>query len=309
MRAPIATPNQVRGTRRNGVEVFKQMTQSDENKEDNSTNLRNARGKSNAKGKEKVWEEDSEGKSGGLAMMWREGVRVTVQNYSKFHIDSLVKMDNCEVFRFTGGDFNAILNNSEKEGGRRKPKALLDEFCDLMEELSLNDVKTSNGWFTWTKNRDGTGLIKERLNRFFVSNAFIRTLPFLTSNIVRQSKSDHEAILLDLFGCKPKEKCNNPRVCFRYDICWAKEQEARDIVSKAWSTVGCNSLEKMELIKEKLGPWQYKHYRRLRNNIRGLEKDIHNLMDGPINESSMKLLKTARGKLGHLYEMEEKYWA
>ncbi|KAG4148582.1 hypothetical protein ERO13_D05G293550v2, partial [Gossypium hirsutum] len=282
----------------------------------------------------------SEGKSGGLALMWREGVRVTVQNYSKFHIDSLVKMDNGEVFRFTGiygqtiptlrhqawdmlkrvsssvnegwivgGDFNAILNNSEKEGGRRKPKVLMDEFCDLIEELNLNDVKMSNGWFTWTNNRDGTDLIKERLDRFFVSNAFIGNLPFLTSNIVRQSKSDHEAILLDLFGCKPKENCNDPRVRFRYDICWAKEQEARDIVSKAWSTVGSNSLEKMELIKDKLGPWQFKRYRRLRNNIRGLEKDIHNLMEGPINERSMKLLKIARSKLGHLYEMEEKYWA
>ncbi|MBA0813665.1 hypothetical protein Gohar_027495, partial [Gossypium harknessii] len=35
MRAPIVTPNQGRGMRRNGVEVFKPMTQSDENKEDN----------------------------------------------------------------------------------------------------------------------------------------------------------------------------------------------------------------------------------------------------------------------------------
>ncbi|MBA0725626.1 hypothetical protein Golax_022194, partial [Gossypium laxum] len=274
MRAPLATPNQERGTRRNGVEVFKPMTQSDKNKEDDPTNSRDVRGKPNAKGNERVWEGESrstspmekriqklikdgmgktknkrkrqkssqgdytdespvklvrrriadtvsplkavavrelkqllvanvpdivflcekkvhsnefsrirdrcrmdgylavssEGKSGGLALMWREGVRVTVQNYSKYHIDSLVKMDNGEVFRFTGiygqtipalrhqawdmlkrvsssvnegwivgGDFNAILNNSEKEGGRRKPKVLMDEFCDLIEELNLND--------------------------------------------------------------------------------------------------------------------------------------------------------------------------
>ncbi|MBA0600360.1 hypothetical protein Gorai_006548, partial [Gossypium raimondii] len=41
MRAPIASPNQVRYMRRNWVEAFKPMTQSDENKEDNSTNWRN----------------------------------------------------------------------------------------------------------------------------------------------------------------------------------------------------------------------------------------------------------------------------
>ncbi|KAA3482120.1 reverse transcriptase [Gossypium australe] len=32
-------------------------------------------------------------------------------------------------------------------------------------------------------------------------------------------------------------------------------------------------------------------------------------MDGPISERSTRLLKLARGKLGHLYEAEEKYWA
>ncbi|MBA0817826.1 hypothetical protein Gohar_022187, partial [Gossypium harknessii] len=45
---------------------------------------------------------NSEGKSGGLALMWREDVDVTIQTYSKFHIDSLIKLDNGEVIRFTG---------------------------------------------------------------------------------------------------------------------------------------------------------------------------------------------------------------
>ncbi|KAK8283598.1 hypothetical protein V6Z12_D08G105400 [Gossypium hirsutum] len=177
----------------------------------------------------------SEGKSGGLALFWREGISVMVQNYSKFHIDSLVKMDNGELFQFTGvyghtnptlqhqlwdmlkrvkskvnerwivgGDSNAILNSSEKEGGHKKSKTAMDNFRDIMEELNLNDVKTNNGWFTWSNNRDGSRLIKERLDRFFISDAIIEKMSFLTSYIVRQSKSDHEAILLDLCRSKPK---------------------------------------------------------------------------------------------------------
>ncbi|KAH1114178.1 hypothetical protein J1N35_007556 [Gossypium stocksii] len=47
----------------------------------------------------------------------------------------------------------------------------------------------------------------------------------------------------------------------------------------------------------------------MKNKINGLEKKISNLMDGPTNENSTNLLKSARGKLGHLYEVEEKYWA
>ncbi|KAK5775412.1 hypothetical protein PVK06_043300 [Gossypium arboreum] len=141
----------------------------------------------------------SEGKSGGLALMLREEVKVTMQNYFKYHIHSLVSLDDGEVFRFTrfygqanpnlrkesrdmlrrvksmvkdgqivGGDFNAILNNTEKDGGRKKPRSSMDEFYDILDELSLVDVKTCNGWFTWTNNREGPDLIKERLDRFLI---------------------------------------------------------------------------------------------------------------------------------------------
>ncbi|PPE00497.1 hypothetical protein GOBAR_DD02478 [Gossypium barbadense] len=193
----------------------------------------------------------SKRKSGGLELIWREGIRVTMQNYSKYHIDSLVSMDDGETFRFTGfygqtdpnlrqqswdmlrrvkstinegwivgGDFKAILNNFEKEGGRRKPKSSMDDFGDILEELNLTDVKTCNGWFTWTNNKKGNRL----------------------------------AILMDTNGNKPKEKNNDPRAWFRYDICCVKEQEARDISTSIWSNGEGNLLEKMELIRDKLGP-------------------------------------------------------
>ncbi|PPR88589.1 hypothetical protein GOBAR_AA32102 [Gossypium barbadense] len=119
---------------------------------------------------------DSAGKSGGLALLWRDGLDVSVQNYSNFHIDSLVRLENEDVLRFigfygqtasksrqqawdilrrvhhkvnegwiVGGDFNAILNLSEKEGGRSKPKVLMEEFCNILEELKLTDIKPCNG--------------------------------------------------------------------------------------------------------------------------------------------------------------------
>ncbi|TYH10965.1 hypothetical protein ES288_A07G220800v1 [Gossypium darwinii] len=282
----------------------------------------------------------SEGKSGGLALLWREGVNVAVQSYSKYHIDSVVSMDDGVTLRFTGfygqtnpslrqqawdmlrkvqsrvneawivgGDFNAILNNSEKEGGRRKLKTHLDEFSDFMEELNLTDVKTCNGWFTWTNNRDGTRLVKERLDRFAISEVAMEKIPFLLTYIVHQSKSDHEAILLDTNGSKPKDRGVDHRVWFRYDTCWGKEDEAKNIINSTWAVGWCNTLDKMERIRDNLGPWQYKQYRGMKHNIKRLEKEINEIMDGPTNDGSMSLLKHARGKLGSFYDMEETYWA
>ncbi|PPS16907.1 hypothetical protein GOBAR_AA03660 [Gossypium barbadense] len=91
---------------------------------------------------------NSEGKSGGIALMWKEGVKVDVQNFSNHHIDFLVTFDENDAIWFTGfygqadpnlrnqsrdmlrrvkrtikegwivgGDFNTIIKNAEKEGG------------------------------------------------------------------------------------------------------------------------------------------------------------------------------------------------
>ncbi|PPD85534.1 hypothetical protein GOBAR_DD17534 [Gossypium barbadense] len=37
---------------------------------------------------------NSEGRSGGLALMWRGGMDVSIQSYSKHHIDSMVKLES-----------------------------------------------------------------------------------------------------------------------------------------------------------------------------------------------------------------------
>ncbi|TYJ17202.1 hypothetical protein E1A91_A09G035900v1 [Gossypium mustelinum] len=281
---------------------------------------------------------DSEGKSRGLALMWRAGVNVSIQNYSKFHIDSLVRLEDDAVLRFTGfygqtdssqrqqawnmlrrvsdkvtegwivgGDFNAILNDSEKEGGRCKPKILIEDFGNFLEELKLTDVKPCNRWFTWTYNREGDRLVKERLDRFVVSDATMEKLPFLTSFIIHQSKSDQEAIMMDSEGSRPNNAKAGQRAWFRYDTCWADEQELKDIISGIWLNKDCSMIDKMDLTRDKLGPWQYHRFRRMTNKIKKLEEEISQLMDGGSNEWTTHQLKQARGKLGYLYDVKKKY--
>ncbi|KAK5812925.1 hypothetical protein PVK06_028369 [Gossypium arboreum] len=126
----------------------------------------------------------------------------------------------------------------------------MDKLCDTLEKLNLTDVKPCDGWFTWTNNMDGDRLVKERLDRFVVSNIFIEQFPFLTSYIVCQSKSDHEAIMLDTHGNKSKEKRAGNRVWFRYDMCWADDPELKDIITSIWLKEDYNMLEKMDLTRD-----------------------------------------------------------
>ncbi|TYI50186.1 hypothetical protein E1A91_D12G084400v1 [Gossypium mustelinum] len=283
---------------------------------------------------------NSEGKSGGLALLWREGVKVEVQNFSKNHIDSLVSLEESEVIRFTsfygnvdpnarnlswellrrvkrtvkegwigGGDFNAIFNNAEKDGRRKKLRKDMKDFSDILEELALVDVKTNNGWFTWSNNREGSNLVKERLDRFLISEDLVEKMPFINTRVVRQSKSDHEAIFLNTVGNKSEEKGSDHRLWFKYDACWAKEQEAKNIIKGIWANKNSDMMNKMDNVRKELGPWQYKRYRRMKYDINRLEKKIGKIMDGPNSVGSSNLLKTTRDHLGKLYDAEEKYWA
>lgn len=104
-----------------------------------------------------------------------------------------------------GRDFNEILDDSEKDGGRRKSIAVLEEFKKVIRELVLVDVKPDKGWYTWTKNRGGNNLVKERLDSFLVSASWLRNVHFLSSNVLCQACLDHDVILLDSSSRKPRE--------------------------------------------------------------------------------------------------------
>ncbi|KAK8359389.1 hypothetical protein V6Z12_A04G092000 [Gossypium hirsutum] len=154
-----------------------------------------------------------------------------------------------------GGDFNAILDNSKKEGGRRKPQTLVDDFRAVIDDLSLVDLKTDNGWFTWVNNREGTAMVKERLDRFLISANDVASFPFIETKVIRQSNSDHDAIVLDTEGRKPSMEPKDARLNFRYDICWAKEAEAKNIIKKAWKMDTVDIMGKMEKVGHDLGVW------------------------------------------------------
>ncbi|PPR99732.1 hypothetical protein GOBAR_AA20934 [Gossypium barbadense] len=195
----------------------------------------------------------SEGKSGGLALLWREGVNVLKATSLGYAGRVKSRVNEASI---VGGDFNVILNNSEKEGGRRKPKIQMDEF------------KMAR-------------LVKKRLDHFAISEVVMEKMPFLLSHIVRQSKSDHEAILMDTNGSKPKEKGVDHRMWFRYDTCWGKEDGAKDIINSIRKK---NSIERLKYAHgvwhdDKLEichiAWSY-FYDLFKTSItRDIESDLH----------------------------------
>ncbi|PPR89969.1 hypothetical protein GOBAR_AA30717 [Gossypium barbadense] len=197
---------------------------------------------------------NANGKSGGLVMMWKESNKVEVQTYSSNYIDSIIKLENDNPIRFTefygnvepnkrqcswnmlrrvgksvkekwiiGGDFNAILDNAEKEGVRESQVLL---------------------WRTF--GRDGMALVKERLDRFLMS---------------------------------------------ANDVARAKDVEAKKIIKKVWQKGSKDIMGKIKMVRKKLGGWQYKKLKQMRNQMTTLQANINKVIDSQWGEVNDRLLK------------------
>lgn len=88
-----------------------------------------------------------------------------------------------------GGDFNEILLDREKKGGRAKPLSQLLAFRDAIEACGLSEVRSVGSLFTWDNRRKGYDNVKEKPDRAFHH--------VLTRNLV-STNSDHYRILVEL---------------------------------------------------------------------------------------------------------------
>lgn len=131
----------------------------------------------------------------------------------------------------------------------------MNEFKNIMDKMTLVDIKPDKGWFTWVNNKSGGSMIEERVDRFLTSVSVIEKFPFMATNVVRQTKADHHAIIMDMYGRKPKEHLKYPRLCFKFDECWATNKEAKSIISNAWNSGGSNFVDKFDRVRSVLGLW------------------------------------------------------
>jgi exonuclease III len=168
-------------------------------------------------------ESESDGRSGGLLMLWKKELNVTSFSVHTNYLDIRIDENTANAWRITGfygepsgerkhlswdylrdlhgmyalpwlviGDFNEILSNSEKEGGNLRPQRCMQQFRDALTHCNLTDLGFLGDAFTWRRGR-----IRERLDRA-VANQDWRDL-FPLAGVINEDfwKSDHRPITVD----------------------------------------------------------------------------------------------------------------
>ncbi|CAA0831099.1 Unknown protein, partial [Striga hermonthica] len=133
---------------------------------------------------------------------------------------------------FICGDFNDIIDHSEKLGGIRREESSFLDFRNLISCLGVSEANVIGHPFTWTNNRKGDQAIEEKLDRFLFSQNWLDLFPNSLIKIIPVASSDHSILLFD-----SNPGCEGRKNRFVFDARWLKSEGFNDIVVEAWNFI------------------------------------------------------------------------
>lgn len=95
------------------------------------------------------------------------------------------------------GDFNVVISDEEKSGGRRGSTSTSNYLKEILFDLGAVDLGFSGNKFSWSNRRWGRNSVKERLDRGIASMSWRLTFPRASILHLSAIKSDHCPLLLD----------------------------------------------------------------------------------------------------------------
>ncbi|MCI07385.1 endonuclease/exonuclease/phosphatase family protein, partial [Trifolium medium] len=244
------------------------------------------------------------GRSGGLALLWRNHITCNIINYSQNFINVTVNSNShdWEPWRLTGfygypekerrrdswnllrslsqdtslpwcvmGDFNDMLFADDKRGGVAQPQWLIRGFREAVQDSRLIDLPMEGHPYTWIKSRLSSNPTEERLDRALATQQWLDEFPNFKFINAIADRSDHSPILIRLIS-SPKEA--KARV-FKFENLWLEEPELGNVVTKAWQREIQNPLlSKLKNCTEDLEEWGARIRRRFTSSIKEYREEM-----------------------------------
>ena len=206
---------------------------------------------------------DSDGLSGGIGLFWSKDVEVTLENFSKSHIDVMVSQNN-KTWRLTGfygeprvenrhhswwflrtlfaiphrawlclGDFNETLSADEHFSIHARPEAQMRAFRKAISDCALQDLGWRGVPFTWDNRQQRDMNVKARLDRAFANAEFLQLFEFSNVKHISSVESDHCFLLTD---CRATATTGWSRAAhsFRYKNVWQSHADYDEKVREMW---------------------------------------------------------------------------
>jgi len=283
---------------------------------------------------------DPVGRSGGLAFFWRSDSGVEIMHYSPRHISANIwdrkKALNWTFTGFYGnpnrdlrdeswsllshlkslsndawlcmGDFNEVVDHSEKYGGAMKSEAQMERFRTTLVDCNLGDLGFQGSKFTWSNSRDSEEFIKERLDRAVATPRWCEGFPNAAVEVLSVSNSDHKPLLLIM-----EVDYRKPNRLFRYEAKWNLDEECQKVIQQLWNEAdtGRDSMEEvlqnLDRSRETLNGWSRNKFGAVTRTINSLSRRLGRMQRYEI-PGNLESIKQIKGELNKLLEMEDVKW-
>jgi hypothetical protein len=164
-------------------------------------------------------------------------------------------------------DFNIILSQTEKYGGRPFACSSNDPFRGFLDSFGMIDLGFSSNPFTWSNKRQNHHLIKERLDRGIANPQWVHLFPHYTVQHLPAQISDHNPIFLDT---SPSDlTLPHP---FQFEEFWTFDSSCNSVISRAWvknfqGSFAFILLKKFKATKSALKFWNSQHFGNIQKKI------------------------------------------
>ncbi|XP_074342276.1 uncharacterized protein LOC141679766 [Apium graveolens] len=289
----------------------------------------------NKLGYEGLFVVDPVGRSGGIALLWKEKEQVDILGFSQHHIDARVKGDNTIEWRLTGvygepdrlqrhktwdllrnlardanlpwcviGDINNVMCLEEKVGGDPYPTWLMEGFSAALQDAGLTDLPLTGHQFTWERNRGKIDWMEVRLDRALITDDWVNSFPLAKLYNLEGAPSDHSALLL-----VPQTKLRRQKPYrFKFENAWNTEPMCELLVRDGWeSNPLLNVQEKIKICGESLSIWGKEITGNFSGRIKECKKELKRFRGGKDAWTIGKYAE-ARERLNLIYNQREVFW-
>ena len=288
------------------------------------------------------WVVPSAGRSGGLALFWKDGIEVEILDADHSHIDTLVKggvsMNWWHLTGFYGapetsrreeswallklirdrstlpwlvvGDFNEIACASEKEGGSSRQRRQMKLFTETLNWCGLRDMGFVGPRFTWLYQTADGGQIRERLDRVVASSAWAERFREARVHHLSNSASDHSVLALHFFL---KQRKRFKRKLFRFESMWLSDPRCENVVKNAWEEgsmdAGSFPISRcMELCRSRLESWSKGEFGHVGLKITELQRRLEWLELQAASPANISAMRETRVELNCWLDRESAMW-
>jgi hypothetical protein len=206
------------------------------------------------------------------------------------------------------GDFNSVLDQTEKFGGRPVVSSSNCPFRNFIDIFGMVDLGFTGNQYTWSNNRQGNCIIKERLDRGLASSSWVHLFPEYSLLHIPAFSSDHHPILLNTSG----SPLFLPRP-FKFEEFWTKDPTCGQVIDAAWQVAVSGNpafclVKKLKHTKAALRRWNSLYFGNIQNRIKSTLISIDKVQCGPASLNSSVLESQLKLELEDLLVKEEIYW-